>query len=369
MDGLSAQNRVSSAKAGKYKSSAFKLSKKDLLAVAENAPDVICRFDKKFRLLFVNPAIELATGVPPKAFINKTTRQLGMPEEHSAIWEEQISRVVSTGAQVSHEFPFLTPSGLRFFQTILVPEFSGGVVRTVLTVSRDITEKKELERRKEETFCFVGHELKTPVTSLKLVTQILQRKMVRVGNRLMAEDLARMDKQIDKMTNIISDLLDTTRLEHGSLKLQKEEFDFDELVKEVVEEIRKSSPSHKIKIVGKTRKSVSADRLRIAQVLTNLMSNAIRYCSDKSQIIVSVSSDLKVVTCSVQDFGIGIPAGQKKRIFERFYRVKEHEQKFQSGLGLGLYISSGIIKGHGGKIWVKSKIGAGSTFFFTLPLK
>lgn len=135
------------------KTKAFKLSKKDLLTVTEHAPDVICRFDKSFRLLYVNPAIEIATGIPPHVFKDKTTRELGMPEEHSLHWEKHISYVLETGEKTTMEFPFLTPlKGLRFFHAVLVPEYSNdGVVETVLTVSRDITEKKNrIEKRKKD---------------------------------------------------------------------------------------------------------------------------------------------------------------------------------------------------------------------------
>ncbi len=361
-------NKTSSRK---LRSKPVKLSKKDIFAVTEHAPDIICRFDRECRLLYVNPAIELATGIPTHAFINKTTRELGMPEEHSANWEDKISFVVSTGEQTTLEFPFLTPAnGLRFFHTVLVPEFtSDGVVDTILTVSRDITEKKELDKKKEETVSIVSHELKTPVTSLKLTTQVLKKKFDREGNDNITRQLEIMDKQIDKLTNIIGNLMDTTRIEKGSIGLKNEKFNFNDLIKEIVDDVQKTAKSHKIFIKGESRKAAIGDKFRIGQVITNLLTNAIRYSPGGEKIIVTISSDKDSITCGVQDFGIGIAKDQQKRIFERFYRVKDIDQAFYMGLGLGLYISSEIVKQHKGKIWVKSKPNVGSTFFFTLPVK
>jgi PAS domain S-box-containing protein len=354
----------------KSQSRAFKLTKKDLLTVTEHAPDVICRFDTSFRLLYVNPAIEVATGIPPHAFKNKTTRELGMPEEHSLHWEKHISQVVTTGERTTMEFPFLTPAhGLRFFQAVLVPEFTNdGVVETVLTISRDITEKKELERKKAETVSLVSHELKTPITSLKVSAQVLQKKFAKDGDNDTAAQLAKMNQQIDKLTNIIGDLTDTTRIEQGSIKLSKAALDFNELVNELVEEVQKTTVFHKIYIKGSVKRRVVGDRFRIGQVITNLLSNAIRYSPDEADIIISLQENQKQITCSVQDFGMGIPYTEQAKIFERFYRVKNIEQSIYMGLGLGLYIASEIIKLHKGKIWVKSTPKKGSTFSFRLPV-
>jgi len=343
-----------------------KPSKKDLLRVTEYAPDVICRFDKTFRLLYVNPAIEKVTGIPMHKFINKTTREIGMPDEHSMMWEEQIKFVFSSGKQTTLEFPMLSPSGLRQFHSLLVPEFtSSGVIETVLSISRDVT---EIKAQSKEVVGFVSHELKTPVTVLKLFAQMLQQKFIKTGDMNMAGRLAEMDMQIDKLTNIIGDLAEATRIENHALKFQKEEFNFNVFLKEVVSDIQKITKMHKIKMKGKVKKNITADRLRIGQVLTNLLSNAIKYSHRSSEILVKVSSDNKKVTCCVEDRGIGIPKEKQQKIFERFYRINDSQHKSSLGLGLGLYISSEIIKKHGGKIWVESKEGKGSKFYFTLPI-
>lgn len=351
------------------KSKAFRLSKKDLLTVTEHAPDVICRFDPSFRLLYVNPAIEVATGIPPQAFKNKTTRELGMPEEHSAHWEKHISQVVATGQDTTMEFPFLTPArGVRYFHAVLVPEFADdGAVETVLTISRDITEKKELDKQSKDSVSVVSHELRTPITSLKIAAQFLQKKFAEKGDETTAEQLEKMNRQIDKMKNIIADLMDTTQIEHGTIKLQKDKFDFNLLVQEIVDEI-KVTTGRKIRIKGAAASTVYADAFRIGQVITNLLSNAARYSPEGKEIHVLISSDATSVTCRVRDFGPGISSEQQQKIFERFYRANEMEHLTHIGLGLGLYISSEIIKLHNGKIWVESRAGKGSTFSFMLPL-
>lgn len=213
----------------------------------------------------------------------------------------------------------------------------------------------------------VSHELKTPITSLKITAQALRRKFEKDGDSNTAERLEKMSKQIDRMTNIIADLMDTSRIEHGAIKLQKTKFNFNAFVKEIVEEMQNTSSEHNIVIKEKATCIVFADTFRIGQVLTNLLSNAIRYSPDTVDITVTIDSKENNVLCSVQDFGVGIPLDQQEKIFERFYRVKDIEQWVHMGMGLGLYIAREIIKLHKGKVWVESTPKKGSTFYFTLP--
>jgi PAS domain S-box-containing protein len=341
----------------------------DFQTVAENAPDVICRFNREYQHIYVNPAIEHATRMPAHLFIGKTPHEAGLPPEFADFWVTNIKKVLGTGEQFSMEFAFQTPIGERIFQCILVPETNIlGQVETVLTISRDITSFKTQERMKNDFLGIVSHELKTPVTSLKAFAQLLEHKFTVDMDLTNAEHFRKMDSQLNRMTNLINDLLEVTRLEEGKMSFKTELFDFDALVTETVEEISQSAQANVITVKGNTKKDISGDKDRIGQVLTNLLTNAIKYSPSDPRIIIHLSKDKERVKCSVQDFGLGIPKEKQSQIFERFYRVGE-ENIPSPGLGLGLYIAKEIIKREGGEIWVESEEGKGSTFTFNLPIK
>ena len=235
------------------------------------------------------------------------------------------------------------------------------------SAQKEITERRKLEKQKDEFISIASHELKTPVTSIKAYGQVLQHFFKQKGDDKAVSHLSKMDFQINKLTNLIGDLLDVTKVESGKMIFAEEEFDFDILVKEVVDEVQLTTDKHVLHIQGQTRKTVIADKERTGQVLTNLMTNAIKYSPKASQIDVTLSSDEKNVMVSVRDFGIGIPRDKQPRLFERFFRISGPHQETFPGLGLGLYISSEIIKRQGGRIWVESEDGQGATFSFTLP--
>lgn len=236
-------------------------------------------------------------------------------------------------------------------------------------VKKDIEERIEIDQKKDEFISIASHELKTPVTSLKAYTQVLQETFRREKNEKGSAMLANMDKQIDKLTRLIVDLLDVTKIQKGEMVFDFEKFDINKLIKEIAEEMQRTSPKHQIKLELNNCTKIKGDRNRIGQVIINFISNAIKYSPGKDKIIISSKCDDKNVTVSVKDFGIGIPKVEYKNIFQRFYRVSGKNNYTFPGLGLGLYISSQIIKKHKGEISFKSKEGRGSTFFFQFPLK
>jgi signal transduction histidine kinase len=180
--------------------------------------------------------------------------------------------------------------------------------------------------------------------------------------------LGKMDGQINKLTALIGDLLDVTKIEGGKLQFNEDYFYFDELVSEIVEEIQRTTERHKIVRQGTAKKTVYGDRDRIGQVITNLLTNAIKYSPHADKILVKTSGGKKDVTLCVQDFGVGVPKAKQQHIFERFYRVSGDSQDTIPGMGLGLYIASEIITRQRGKIWVESTEGKGSSFCFRLPI-
>lgn len=239
-----------------------------------------------------------------------------------------------------------------------------------LTAEKDKVQQETLElmNRKDDFLSIASHELKTPVTSLKAYTQMLQMDAVENDDKKREAMLSKMDCQIDKLTALITDLLDTSKMQNGKLIYNKSYFQFNELIKEIVEEIQATSISHKVIVKENIPLQLYADKERISQVLSNLLSNAIKYCPGCKEIIVKLEKKGEAAICSVQDFGNGIIKTQQDKIFERFYRVTGNNLHTYPGLGLGLFIAKEIIERHNGKIWLESEVGKGSTFYFSLPI-
>jgi PAS domain S-box-containing protein len=249
------------------------------------------------------------------------------------------------------------------------PQFTAeGVFKGYIGACVDITEQKQLQQQKDDFIGIASHELKTPVTSLKAYTQVLQAIFLREGDEKKATMLGKMNNQIDRLTSLIGDLLDVTKIQSGRLQFNDDYFDFNQLIVELVEDLQRTTLKHEIATHLQPIGLVYADKDRIGQVITNLISNAIKYSPEANKVIVNTAIEDNEIKLCVQDFGIGISPDKKDKVFEQFYRVSGDKQHTFPGLGLGLYISSEIIKREGGRIWVNSIEGEGSSFCFALPL-
>jgi PAS domain S-box-containing protein len=226
-------------------------------------------------------------------------------------------------------------------------------------------EIKELNEKKDDFIGMASHELKTPLTSISGYLQILQRLK---GDENSKKFIAKTAQQVKKLSALVADLLDVSKVEAGKLQLSKENFDIADVLNEAIELIQHSNTTHQISI----EKSIDSiilfgDPQRIEQVVINLLSNAIKYSPSANKIQVFLSHTDSEVKVSVKDEGFGIPADMLTNIFSRFYRVDNISPAI-SGLGIGLYISHDIIERHNGKLWAESELGKGSTFWFTLPI-
>jgi PAS domain S-box-containing protein len=220
---------------------------------------------------------------------------------------------------------------------------------------------------RDDFISIAAHELRTPVTSLKLYFQMLQKQLDRRGEESLAGSFTKLDTQLNKLTLLIEDLLNVSRIEHGKLDFQDDWFDLNDVVKDTVEQIQTTTSKHLILIEGGISKFVWGDKDRIGQVLANLMKNAVKYSPMSDTIIVGIATAQDAVVVSIQDFGIGIEKEHLHHIFDRFYRVSDPEEKTYPGLGIGLYVAREIIQRHNGTLTVESEKGKGSLFAFTLP--
>lgn len=232
----------------------------------------------------------------------------------------------------------------------------------------EIEFRKEAEQKKDEFISIASHELKTPLTSVKGYIQLLERGLNKGDIETVKSHLSKAQIQLEKLNGLIADLLDISKIESGKLKFNKQYFDFDHLLDGIIEVIHQSNPDFKIVRNGTINAKIFGDEMRIEQVVVNFLTNAIKYSPGTSQATMNVRLQNNELYLGVKDYGIGMQPDQVKRVFEKFYRVEETSHRFQ-GLGIGLYISSEIIKRHGGQINVQSVYGEGSEFYFTIPVQ
>jgi PAS domain S-box-containing protein len=233
----------------------------------------------------------------------------------------------------------------------------------------DITEMKEHEQVKNDFIGMASHELKTPITSIKAYVQLL---LTIYGRRehdeFLMRSLTTVNKQINKLTRLITDLLDVSKMESGRLSLNSEEFVLNDLLKETIDEVQHTATQHDIIYQQCPQISINADRDRIAQVITNFLTNAIKYSPESDRVDVEVTIEGDDVVILIRDYGIGINPEEQNKIFNRFYRVEGRNEQTFSGFGIGLFVAAEIIKRHNGRVWVESEKDRGAAFYFTLPL-
>ncbi len=228
---------------------------------------------------------------------------------------------------------------------------------------------EDLSRLKDEFLSIASHELRTPVTSIKGYTQ-LAKTLIREGDLVTSEEYLNIAlDQIDRMSRLILELLDVSRIETGRLEIRRDAIAWTNFVRDVVNRHHTAVSDRRFQVnIPSSVKNVVGDRDRLEQVLGNLLDNAVKYSPDGSEILVSVEDRGEQLVTAVADRGIGIPTDELNQVFERFHRGRQVSSTNYGGLGLGLYITKQIVQRHGGTIWVESREGAGTTFFFSLPV-
>ncbi|PWS33120.1 ATP-binding protein [Pedobacter paludis] len=290
-------------------------------------------------------------------------------------YREKVSKQINETIQsLGHCDMSYTVKRLSDGQIIWVRSFGkmvkdeNGIINTLSGVVMDITEQKQDEQRKNDFISMVSHELKTPITSMSAYTQLLQTKSRNGTDEFTSITLDKIQKQIRKMSTMINSFLNVSRLESGKIHLIKTNFDLEELLKDVVDESRLTDSVYIINFECCDAKIIHADRDKIGAVISNLMSNAIKY-SEKGKTI-NVQSEVigNLAHVSIEDEGIGIEEQHLDKLFDRYYRINNNQTKTISGFGIGLYLSAEIVRRHQGEIWAESIYGKGSKFHFTIPL-
>jgi PAS domain S-box-containing protein len=238
--------------------------------------------------------------------------------------------------------------------------------RNVLLLIHDITIHKQVEREREDVIGFVAHELRNPLANLVLCNEIMGEAIKDNNMDEAADMLARSKNNVQRLNKMIAELYDATRINSGNLKLDISTFNFGEMIKEAIDTVEVLQPSYNIVVKGDGNVQARGDRYRLIQVVTNYLSNGIKYSNGKTDVILTIGDNESEITLSVKDEGLGISPKQLPYIFERFFRAEK--TKNLEGIGLGLYLCRQIIHSHNGRIWVESEEGKGSTFYFSIPL-
>lgn len=349
--------------------------------LVENSPDVIARFDRESRYVYVNPAIERVTGKPAFTFIGKTQQQLGMPEDFLSCWNQAIQSCFDTAKEQSIEFELLSPSGeLKVYQTLLAPELHGnGGVEFVLGFTRDITcakqpeletqqalaKEKELNRLKSSFISMASHQFRTPLTTIVISAEILEGiNCIPLEKR---QSYVKIQESVQHLERLISDILLIGSIEVGKVKIEASLFDVSQFLQELVSEFKVIyGEQQRIEVTNTGKVNwVQVDKKLFGKILIYLIDNAIKYSPQSPTVQLNFGSFEGEVVFQVQDRGIGIPPEDKPHIFECFHRGSNVGKI--SGMGLGLAIVKHCVDQHGGAIAVDSVLGLGTTFTVTLP--
>ncbi|MXV16628.1 sensor histidine kinase [Hufsiella ginkgonis] len=274
--------------------------------------------------------------------------------------------VITSGDVINREVE--TVAG-KWYQVITLPAVrqTDGEIEGAIIVFSDITEKKLDVIRMSDFIAMVSHELKTPLTSVQGYVQIVMARARSAKDAFAAGALDKANIQLKKMNALINGFLNVAQLDAGKIHLDKSPFEINTLIAEIVEETMLADPARNIESSPCFPTTLLADKEKIAQVIGNLLGNAIKYSAHGSRVNIGCQVDPLAIQVVVTDCGRGISPKDREKLFDRYYRVDNVTGESISGFGLGLYLSAEIIKRHQGEIWVESEVGKGSAFYFKLP--
>ena len=328
-----------------------------LSAVLEQMTDGVMIADSQGFIQFANPAI--ARLFETNAVIDHTVAEVVRHHQLVEAWR----RCQQTGTPQTESVE--VPSRRQFLQLIVIPDQHGG---GSLLLVQDLTRVRRLETVRRDFISNVSHELRTPLASLRALTETLQDGALD-DPKAAVRFLGRIQTEVDALSQMATELLELTRIESGQVPLEFTTADPESLLGSVADRMRAQAERAGITLQVECLPglpNVRADVPRLEQVLVNLIHNSVKFTSPGGAVTLLASVDGDFVRFAVRDTGVGIPADELLRIFERFYRVDR--SRSGGGTGLGLSIARHIVEAHGGRIWAESEEGRGSTFYFTIPL-
>jgi len=363
-------------------------SEKRLKTFFRSGPDAVIVINEHQLILEWNPKAEIIFGYTAKEVIGKPLSETIIPHQYREAHKKGMSHFLKTGEgpvlNKTIEITALHKKGHEFYVNLSISNVKVEGVWLFIAFLSDITERKKteealirkeaellkvtlLEEKKDEFISIASHELKTPLTTIKAYAQLALTFCTDKYPEPVRQYLSKVDEYASKLNFLINELLDVSRIHAGKLRLTQTEVEIDSFLPELLNSMQQITSNHTLTLEKNEAARVTIDTVRLEQVITNLISNAAKYSPGKEKIIINSVKKDSTIVISFKDFGIGIPNDKISKIFDRFYRVDELSKDY-SGLGIGLFISSEIIKQHGGKIWAESIEGKGSTFYFSLPV-
>ncbi len=340
-----------------------------LASLVESSSDAIWSSTLDNIIVSWNKGAEMMYGFKAEKVVGHNIVDFIVPQEKMEEREEMVKKIIRGEQMDGLETVRITKDKKKIDVSMTVSPLNDpqGKIVGISAIARNITEQKEQEKLKDEFISMASHELKTPITSMKMFLDILSSYLGEKNSGAQTY-VKRINDQTNKMRDLVNDLLDVSRIGTGKLSFRKEKFELDKIVQDTIESIQPAAKKHELKFIANNSLPVYGDKFRIYQVITNLLNNAIKYSPRSDKIVITAKAKNDQAIVSVKDFGIGIAKDKQQKIFEKLYQVTDHEERTFPGLGMGLYISKEIVKGHNGKMWVKSEKGKGSIFYFSLQL-
>jgi PAS domain S-box-containing protein len=360
----------------KHSQQAFEESERRYRLIAENVSDVITLFSLDGRPLYVSPSVFKLRGYTVEEVMAQT-----LEERFSPGSREEVTRAFSEGVAALRadgqpdrtrtlEAEMCRKDGSTLWVEITASIFrdEDGHPAGILSVTRDITERKRIERMRSDFVSFTSHQLRTPLTGIKWMLELVTRLPGLPEDA--REYVADAQASANRLIGLVGDLLAASRLEDGCVRLDPQPTDVGELTQVCLHDVAGAiaAAGHRISVLGAADLGViETDPLLVRQVIANLLSNAIKFAPPADDIAIRMRRASGEIQWEIQDSGIGIPDEEQGRLFEKFYRAESGVPLSPDGTGLGLYMVRLIVERLGGRVWCESRPGAGATFHFTLP--
>ena len=346
------------------------VEKKKSETIVENIADPVIVTDENGVLVLMNQAAAAVFDVRGADWQGKFVREVVGNQS----WAEMLELGGTRRIEQEHRDPLFafTRNDLKLYfrprQAHIMDEH--GYIQGVVTLLQDVTRFKDLDRMKSEFIATVSHELRTPLTSLSMGIDILSQEVVGPVNNRQKDLLVAAKDDSERLRKLVKELLDLSKLESGKYEMKKEFIDFRQLVTDAVRPLRLPFEEKQIRLelaFPEHLPALSADSHQLAWVITNLLSNALRYTDTGGKVQLTAKEEKQGLFVMVADTGHGIPQENLETVFDKFVQVKSSTETTPGSVGLGLAIAREVVEAHGGRIWVESQVGIGSTFFFTLP--
>jgi PAS domain S-box-containing protein len=337
-------------------------------ALIEHALDIVGLLNEDGTVRYFSPALTQVLGYQPVELLGTPLTTLIHPDDLPGL-QDTLPHFLSTPGATTHlEYRALHKDGaFRTLEVVGNNLLLNPAVAGIVINARDITERQEAARLKDDLLAVVSHELRTPLTSLRGFTELLLTRVLPADKQ--QHFLTIIHDETIRLSHLITDFLDLQRMQAGRQVYRLTRTDLAVMLREMVSVFTPESGAHVMRVeVSDALPVVYADAERLRQVLANLLSNAIKFSPHGGEVTVGARAQDTQVLVWVADHGLGIPPEALPRLFNKFYRVEHHETRHIGGTGLGLALVKEIVEAHHGSVWVESVLGQGSTFFFTVSV-